>query len=324
MRMFLTGGHGFIGSRVSQILVKRGDEIRCLVRPGSNTSRIDNLRWGRVEGDILDAGFLTPAMAGCDACIHLASVVSWDQIRSTNLERTLVEGTRNVLESALRSGIRRFVYVSSSSAVSGSSAPRVFSEESPFELHKSSLRYAIAKHTAEQVVFGLASNQLEIVIVNPVETYGPHDTALITAGNLIDMLKSWPAVGCHGGTGVAHVDDVADGIVRALDRGRAGHRYILGGDNLTIEELIRTTLDIAGQKKPVLILPNGLVKGVVRMLTALRLPSPLQPDVLDYATLYWFMDSTKAKRELGYMPRPARRVLEPTIAWLYQSGHVKK
>jgi len=324
MRVFLTGGHGFIGSRVSQILVKRGDEIRCLVRPGSNTSRIDDLRWDRVEGDILDTGSLVLAMAGCEACIHLASVVSWDQIRSTNLERTVVEGTRNVIESALRSGIRRFVYISSSSAVSGASAPRVFSEESPFDLHKSPLRYAIAKHKAEQSVFGLAGNQLESVIVNPVETYGPFDTALITAGNLIDMLKSWPAVGCHGGTGIAHVDDVADGIVRALDKGRHGHRYILGGDNLTIEELIRTTLDIAGQKKPVLILPNTLVKGIVRMLAALRLPSPLQPDVLDYATLYWFMDSTKAKRELGYTPRPARRVLEPTIDWLYQSGHVKR
>jgi dihydroflavonol-4-reductase len=243
-------------------------------------------------------------------------------MRSPLLENTIVLGTQEVLGAAVASGVRRVVYVSSSGAINGSKTPRVFDEQSLFELSTSGLRYAIAKHRAEEICKTFHA-RLEVVIVNPVETYGPNDVDLITARNLLDILKGWPAIGCHGGTAVAYVDDVADGIVKALFRGRSGERYILGGENITIEQLIRITLKIAGQQKPVVILPNKLIRGVIASLSKMRLPTPLLPEVLDYATLYWFMDTSKACRELDYSPRPAHETLEPTIRWLYDTGQAR-
>jgi dihydroflavonol-4-reductase len=323
-RVLVTGGHGFIGNRVVRRLLDHGDAVRCLVRPGSDTSRINGLAWECATGDVRDAAAILDAMADCAACVHLASVSSWEGIRSEAVESTAIEGVRNVLEAARRVGARRVVVVSSAAAINASRTPRLFDESSPFELAESGLRYAIAKHRAEDVAREYAANGLDVVIVNPVETYGPDDTGFVTAGNLRDALQSWPALACRGGSGIAHVDDVANGIVLALDKGRSGERYILGGENLTIAQLIRRTLAIGGQSgKPVVVLPNRLLVGLVGALTLARLPTPVLPDVLAYATRYWFMNDTKARHELGYTSRPAREILEPTIAWLRAAGHVQ-
>jgi dihydroflavonol-4-reductase len=323
MRVLLTGGHGFIGSRVTRLLVARGDSARCLLREKSTTRRIDDLAFERATGDVRDPAALARVMTGVDACIHLASPSGWQEIRSSALEATIVDGTRHLLEAARRNGVRRFVYVSSVAAINASDRPTTFDEDSPFELGGSSLRYAIAKHHAERLCRDAAANGLDTVIVNPGEVYGPDDDALVTAGNLKDALTSWPALACRGGNPVCHVDDVADGIVKALDRGRSGERYILGGDNVEVKDTVRLTLELAGKHTPVLVVPNGFLRTFLRVLRALRLPTPVEPDVIDYATRYWFVDSSKAVRELGYSPRGAREALAPTVAWLYRAGHVK-
>ena len=320
--IFVTGGNGFIGSRVVRQLVTRGYRVRCLLRETSDTSRIDDLQFERCYGDVRDRASLAAGMAGADGCIHLAAVVAWGQMNSPVLEETIVDGSLNVLEAASSTGAIRLVYVSSAIAVNASDRPQVFDENSAFELLDTPLRYAIAKHRAEQLVIEYVGKGLDAVIVNPAEVYGPHDTSMTTACNIRDFLKNNPCIACSGGTAITHVDDVADGIVRAFEKGRRGERYILGGDNLTVKELAQLTLEIAGQKKPILCLPNGLLKGVVKALERLRLPSPVVPGVLDYATRFSFMDSSKAQRELGYTPRPARQVLAPVIEWLRSSGHV--
>lgn len=323
-RVFVTGGHGFIGARVVAQLLAQGDTVRCLVRTTSDTARIDHLNVERATGDVRDAASVAAAMAGCHACIHLASVSSWDQINSPVVTETVIDGTRNVLAAAVQAGVRRTVFVSTSIAVNGSKKPVVHDERSAFELVGSGLKYAEAKNAAETLVAEhlAAHPDFEVVIVNPAEVYGPEDTALVTAGNLRDFIKDWPALACKGGTAVTHVDDVASGMVAALDRGRSGERYILGGDNLTVTELARLTVEIAGQKKPVWTLPNALLKGVVKTLAALHLPTPVIPDVLDYATRYFFMSSEKAKKELGYAPRDARACITPVVFWLREAGHV--
>lgn len=322
MRVFVTGGNGFIGSRVVRRLVEAGHEVRCLVRETSDTSRIDDLVFERFVGDIRDAASLVEGMTNADGCVHLASVSSWDDIRSDAVEATVLDGTRNVLEAAIAAGNVRTVYISSSTAVNASDEPLVFNEDSAFELHGTPLVYAIAKHRAERmVVEEYAGRGLPVIIVNPAEVYGPDDTGFITAGNIRDILKDWPALACRGGTAITHVDDVAGGIVGALEKGRPGERYILGGDNVSVEELVRLTLDIAGQKKPVLRIPNGPLKWTVQTMARVGLPTPVIPEVLDYATKFFFVDSTKAKTELGYSPRPARQVLTPVVSWLREAGH---
>jgi dihydroflavonol-4-reductase len=322
VKVFVTGGNGFIGSRVVRQLVAAGHDVRCLLRETSDTLRIDDLSFERFIGDVRDRASLVEGMQGADGCIHLASVSSWADMRSDALETTIIDGTRHVLDCALEAGVGRFVYISSTIAVNGSIDPEVFDEDAAFDLHDTPMRYAIAKHAAEGLVADYVARGLDVVTVNPCEVYGPDDTGMITAGNLKDILTSWPALACRGGTAVAHVDDIASGIIAALERGRTGERYILGGDNLSVEELVRLTLDVAGQRKPVLRLPNGLLKCVIGGMAFLRLPTPVIPEVLDYATRFFFVDCSKATQELGYRHRPAREVLGPVIDWLREDGHV--
>jgi dihydroflavonol-4-reductase len=324
-KIFVTGGNGFIGSRVVKALVERGYEVRCLLRKTSDTSRISGVPFERHLGDIRDAESIAAGMAGTDGCIHLASVSSWAEIRSPALEPTVLDGTKNVLSAALKAGKLRTVFVSSAAAINASSRPRVFDETAPFELERTPLRYAIAKHRAERIALDFVKEEgLPVVIVNPGEVYGPDDTGFITAGNIRDILNDWPALACHGGVAITHVDDVADGIIRAFAKGRPGERYILGGENVTVEQLVRLTLELAGQKKPILRLPNRPLLWTIQKLASLGVSTPVSPDVLDYATRFFFMDSSKAERELGYSPRSARESLAPVVEWLEQAGHVKK
>ena len=322
MRVFVTGGNGFVGSRVVRSLVAGGYEVRALLRGTSDTSRIDAIDHEKHLGDILDFDSLVIGMKDCDAVVHLAAVSSWPDLRSSSLERVVIEGSRNIFEASRLAGNLRCVFVSSASAINASNDPIVLDENSPFELDGTPLRYAIAKNRAEQVAAAFADGGLPIVTVNPVEIYGPDDTDLITACNIRDIMKSYPALACTGGAAIAHVDDVADGIVKALDRGRSGERYILGGDNLTIEELVRLTLKIAGMKKPVIKIPNILLRWTISAMVKFGLPTPMIPEVLDYATRYIFVDSSKAERELGYKSRGAPEVLAPVVEWLRATGHV--
>jgi dihydroflavonol-4-reductase len=320
MKVFVTGGNGFIGSRVVRKLCERGHEVRCLLRSTSDTRRIDDLEVERVVGDLLDPASLELGLQDCDACVHLASVSSWDEIASDHVEQTVVEGTRGLLGAAARVDGLRFVYVSSGAAVNGSSRPEVFDETSAFTLEGSGLRYAIAKHAAEQLVLAAAADGLDAVVVNPGETYGPDDDDWVTAGAIRDVLRGWPALAVRGGTSVVHVDDVAEGIVAALERGRAGERYILGGENLTVEQIVRTVLALASSRKPVVLVPAGVLRSAVRVCQTLRLPPPLPPDLVGYACRYWFTSSEKAKRELGYRHRPAREALASVVAWIQPNG----
>lgn len=322
MKVFVTGGNGFIGSRVVARLLARGDSVRCLLRPSSKTARIDGLGWERHDGDVTDRASLVFGIAGCDAIIHLASISSWGQIRSPKMREVVVGGTENVLSAAREAGGPRVVFVSSGTAIQGTPEPTVLDERAEWNMDRGVYLYAAAKHDAEQICARYAADGLPVLTVNPCGVYGPQDDDLITAANLIDVLKGWPALAVAGGTAVAHVDDMADGILAALDRGCPGERYILGGENITVRQLVELTLEAGGQKKWILQLPNGLVKGVVKGMAKIGLPTPVIPDVLDYATLYWWVDCAKAERELGYTYRPAREVIGDTVRWLRESGRV--
>lgn len=322
MKIFVTGGNGFIGSRVVAAATARGDSVRCLLRGSSKTQRIDGLGWERHLGDVTDRASLVEGMRGCDGVIHLASLSSWSQIRSPKMREVVVDGTENVLSAAREVGGIKVLFVSSGTAIQGTEEPVVLDEKATWDMDREIFLYAAAKHDAEQICARWAADGLHVVTVNPCEVYGPNDDDLITAANLVDILKGWPALAVEGGTAVSHVDDIANGILGGLDKGRSGERYILGGENITVRQLVELTLEIAGQKKWVLQLPNGLVKGAVNGMAKLGLPTPVIPDVLDYACLYWWVDSGKAARELGYTWRPPREVLAPTIAWLRESGRV--
>ena len=322
MRIFVTGGNGFIGSAVVRKLAEQGHEVRCLLRKTSDTSRIDAVTYERVEGDVRDAASVAYGMKGCEGALHLASLSNWNDIHSPLMHEVVIGGSRNVLDAARENGNVRTVFVSSILAINGTDDPAVQDEASECTLPLQKYVYSQSKREVEAMCRAAARSGLPVTIVNPSEVYGPEDTALITAGNLIDFAKSSPVFVPTGGTSVVYVDDVADGIIAALHKGRPGERYILGGDNLTIKELATLTLELLGLEKKIVTLPNGLLRGVAKVGGALHIPLPFNPAVIPYATLYWFMNNAKAREELGITFRPPREVLAPTIEWLKASGRV--
>ena len=319
--VLVTGSNGFIGSAVVRTLLDKGYRVRCLVRATSRTERLAGLPIDRVGGDVCDADSVRAAMEGCASVVHLAGISRWAEIHSPRMEQVTVGGTANVLETARARGGPRIVFVSSAVAVNGTPRPVVHTETSPCSLDLTRYVYARAKREAEARCRQAAADGVPVVIVNPGEVYGPDDTDLVTAANLVDFARSRPVLVCHGGTSVAHVGDVAAGIVAALEKGRAGERYILGGDNLTIRQLAELTLSILGQAKPIWTFPNPLVR-LLASTGRFGVPLPFDPAVIPYATLYWFMDNRKAREELGVAFRPARDALAPTLDWLRASGHV--
>jgi dihydroflavonol-4-reductase len=322
MRVFITGGNGFIGSIVVRELLASGHQAVCLLRRTSRIDRIDELPFERALGDVREPESLRAGMRGCDATIHLAAPGGWENDNPALLDAVIGGGTRNVLAAAAERVGHRVVVVSSTAAIDASDSPRVFDEGATFSVQDPSLVYAHAKHRAECIALEAAARGVPVVIVNPAEVYGPGDRALATAGNLIDFATAWPVLVCDGGTSIVHVEDVARGIIAALERGRPGERYILGGDNLSVRALADLVLSIRARRAAVITVPNGLGRFVARVGIACRVPLPFNPHVVPYATRYWFVDNAKARRELGVDFRGARETIEPTIRWLEAEGYL--
>ncbi len=323
MKVFVTGGNGFIGSAVVRALATAGHEIRCLLRPTSNTDRIDSIQYERTIGDVRDLNSLRDGVERCDAIIHLASLSSWDVIDSPEMTDVVLGGTRNVLEAA-KGPRARVLFVSSNTAIDGTDEPRVLDERAPFSLSQlHGLTYAQLKHQAEGFCLEGNRNGVPVVIVNPAETYGPLDTDLITAGTLVDFAKSNPVLVPKGGGSIAHVEDVAKGIVLGLERGTPGERYFLGGENIEWKRLAELTLEALGKKSRIITIPNGLFRSATRVATTLRIPLSYNPKIVPYATRYFYFDGRKAREHLGAEFRSARDTVTPTVAWLIEAGFIE-
>jgi dihydroflavonol-4-reductase len=320
VKVFVTGGNGFIGSVVVRDLVTSGHDVVCLLRGASRTERIDDLAFARATGDVCDLESIRTAMRGCTCTIHLAAPGGWGEDEPSALHRIIEGGTRNVLQVAGELRDHRIVIVSSTAAINASDRPHVFDERAPFTLRDASLHYAHAKHQAELLAAIAYARGVPVVIANPAEVYGPNDIALGTAGNLVDFATSRPVLVCRGGTSVVHVADVSTGIIAALRRGRPGERYILSGENLTIRQLAQLVLELVGRHTPIVSIPRGVARVVSRIAARLRIPLPYNSHVIPYATRYWFVDSTKARRELGVSFRNARETIRSTVEWLTHAG----
>lgn len=312
-RVFVTGGTGFIGSRVVRALVARGAEVHCLARPGSRRHRLDGLPVTYEPGDLFDRAALARGARGADAVIHLACASSWANVRALGprVHNVAVEGTRNVLDAAARAGVARVVHVSSVAALNASERPEVLDESARYAIADRRLAYSLAKRGAEAAAMEAAAAGLDVVVASPAEVFGPDDDAMVTAGSVADILRATTSVACDGGTSLAHVDDVAEGVVLALERGRRGERYILGGDNLSVRALTELVLRLAGRPARVVEVPNAAAVKLCRAMERAGLAPPIAPDVLEYATLYWFVDSSKARREAGTAPAAPRRRSSP-------------
>jgi dihydroflavonol-4-reductase len=321
MKILVTGGNGFIGSVVVRMLRARGLDVRCLVRRTSRLDRVAHLGCEFVVGDLLDFPSLQTATRNCDVVIHLAGIVKWDLIHSPFMFDVVAGGTLNVLRAAVASGIERMVYTSSTVALAGTRKPVVHNEASRSPLRIGPYAYARAKLQAEEFCREYC-DRISITIVNPGEVYGPDDDDLITAGNLIDFARSNPVMVCEGGTSIVHVDDVAAGMIAAMERGRNGERYILAGENLTIRRLAELTNELLSLTKTFITFPTQIIRSGAWLGRTFHLPLPFNPQIIPYATLYWFTDNSKAVRELGVRFRNAESTLLPTLEWCLNTGRI--
>jgi dihydroflavonol-4-reductase len=303
-KIFVTGGAGFIGSRVVKQLLENGYEVRCLLRNTTNTRRIDGLNYEKFIGDITDENSLKEGMKGCNGVMHLASLSNWKDIKSSKMPQVVIEGSKKVLDAAQANGNIKTVYVSSSTAVDGTDDNRILNEDSPLTLPKNKhYTYAHAKKEVEEYCKQRAQAGQPIVIVNPTEVYGPYDYDKITCGNLIDFATTKTVQLAKGGTSIVYVDDVAAGIIAAYEKGRSGERYILGSDNMEFEDLDKVSLDLLAWMSKTFGINMGF-----------------EPAVIPYAVKYWFVDNSKAKKELGVTFRGAKEILEPTLKWVKEEG----
>ncbi len=320
MRALVTGASGFVGSAVARALLASGHSVRVLVRPTSAPANLAGLPVERVEGDLMRPASLRGIMADCDALFHVAADYRLWVPDPAAMFRTNVEGTRALMEEAMTAGVARVVYTSSVATL-GLVPGGVADEETPVAYADMIGPYKQSKFRAEEEVCRLIRLGLPAVIVNPSTPVGPRDIKPTPTGRLVrDAARGRIPAYVDTGLNIVHVDDVAQGHLLAHAHGRVGERYVLGGDNLTLEAILTLIAGMAGRKPPSLRLSRHLLWPVAVAAQAYaRLRPSAAPlvtrDELRMASKRMFFSSAKAQRELGYAPRPAGEALADAVAW---------
>ena len=325
----LTGATGFVGSAVARVLAARGHRLRLLVRPTSDRRNLAGLEADLALGDLTDAGSLTRATAGCRYVMHVAADYRFWVPDPDAMLRANVDGTLAVMRAAQAAGVERIVYCSSVAALGWAANGVPADEATPTNEADFIGTYKRSKYLAERVVMDLVRQEgLPAVVVNPAAPVGPRDIKPTPTGKMIrDAAAGRVPAYIDTGLNVVHVDDVAEGHALAPERGRVGERYVLGGENLLLKDLLALVADVAGRKPPTIELPEAVVwpaAWVMEMLARLTgIPPMMTRDHIKMARHKMFYSSAKATNELGYSPRPVRTAIEDAVAWFRANGMLK-
>jgi dihydroflavonol-4-reductase len=332
-QVLVTGGTGFVGSRLTQELVRRGQRVKVLARPGSSRRAlqgIDPARLEIVEGDVTIGHTVYRALSGCHALFHVAAEFKmWDRRPSKILDAAIV-GTRETLLAAKARGIEKVVVTSSTAAIGATRDPIEIDESFTFN-REDSAPYIAAKRRGEEVALEMAEQGLPVVVVNPATIIGPGDYKPTPSADLLLTFLRWNmpfGFPCPpGGFSVVDIDDVVAGHIAAMDRGRVGQRYILGGTNTTNEDLFTTLAEITGLRGPGWKVPPGLVVlgGALSELYGRFSPRPPQLTykfARDFIGSYVWVSSRKAETELGYTRRPLRSTLARAVRFFLENRMV--
>ena len=312
-RTLVTGATGFIGSHVTRLLVERGDEVYVTARPQSDLSMLDGLPVRTVRADICDRRAIRRAMRGMERLFHVAGTTSL----AVSRERAFavnVEGTRIVLEEALRAGVQRVVYTSSVAAVGPAPAGRTADEASAWDAGGYRIAYVDSKHEAEVTAMRLAARGLPVVIVNPAQVMGAGDPGRSSTTLVRRFMRRQIPAYVNGTLNIVGVDDVANGHLLADERGTVGERYILGNRNFTFARLFADLGRLSGVEPPGLKLPLPLALALAAAVRPAGMRTP-SPEAIRASALNWAFVNNKAKRELRWKPGPHEDCLEATIAW---------
>jgi dihydroflavonol-4-reductase len=328
-KVLVTGASGFVGSAVARKLVERGFSVRALVRPTSPTTHLSGLDLEFVRGDLRDADSLRQAMTGVRWLFHVAADYRLWARDPAELMQTNVLGTRTLMEQAMRAGVERVVYTSSVATLSCRSNGQSADETTPLQDGQAIGTYKRSKVAAERLVGSMIARGLPAVIVNPSTPVGPCDVRPTPTGRIIVEAASgrMPAF-VNTGLNMVHVDDVAAGHILAFERGRIGERYILGGQNASLSEILITIAAQSGRRPPRLRIPRVAVVPLAIVSEAMARRSGREPlvtlDGLRMSKAQMFFTSAKAERELGFQARPYAEGITDAIHWFRQAGYLRR
>ncbi len=328
MKCFVTGATGFLGSHVARQLQARGADLRLLVRPTSRLDNIADIPAERAAGDLRDLESLRKGMSGCEFVFHVAADYRLWSLNRQELYDSNVDGTRNILAAARDSGVRRVVYTSSVATMGFGNNGRLTDEKSPVTLENMIGDYKRSKFMAEQLVMDAGRNGQNVVMVNPTTPVGERDIKPTPSGQIIlDFLRrKFPAY-VDTGLNLVDVVDCAEGHLLAMEKAKPGERYILGGENLTLKQILDKLGAITGLPSPRIKLPYAvaLATGVVDTLVVgkmLRREPRVTLDAVRMGRKKMFVTSAKAERELGWNPRPVDEALRRAVEWFRANGYV--
>jgi dihydroflavonol-4-reductase len=320
--VLVTGSTGFIGSALCRTLVKHGYSVRALHR---KTSPLDGLAGSPIErviGDILEPETLRSAFKGVEWVFHTAAQSDYWRFPELVL-RTAVEGTRNVMLAAEEAGAQRVILTSSLAAMGVPAHRELLNEEHRSNLPPKQFPYCYAKLEAELEARKIAARGIELVILNPSIVLGPGDVNLISGTLVIEAAKGWAFFWVDGGTNYVHVDDVVTGHLAAARQGRAGERYILGGENLPYREAFSILNEIVGRGKPWLRIPNWSIEPAAKLIDTLRplITLQLNSSQLRRSRYFTYCDTSKAQKELE-LPQPLtfRQAAQEAYKWYLEQG----
>jgi dihydroflavonol-4-reductase len=328
MKALVTGATGFVGAAVARALLGSGWQVRVLARRGSDRRNLKNLDVEVSEGDLADSSSLQRAAQGRDALFHVAADYRLGARDPAELYRANVEGTRNVLNAAHRAGVQRIVYTSSVATIGIPADGTPGDELSANSLENMIGHYKRSKYLAEEVVREAAQGGLSVVIVSPSTPVGPGDVKPTPTGQLVlDAAAGRMPAYVDTGLNIVHVDDVAAGHLLAYERGRAGERYILGGQDMSLREILGMIAGLEGRSPPRVRLPYGVVLPFAYLAEGFARLSGrsgrLTLEGVRMSRKKMFFSSAKAVRELGYKWRPPVQAFEDAIRWFRDNGLLK-
>ena len=330
MKAFVTGATGFVGSHVARFLAGQGAELRLLVRPSSITANLEGVAGERVTGDLREPESLRKAMAGCEAVFHVAADYRLWAPEPHEMYRSNVEGTRNIIHLAQQTGVRRVVYTSSVATMGFTPNGRLADESSPVGLGEMIGHYKRSKFQAEQLALEAGRSGADVVVVNPTTPVGEQDIKPTPTGRIIvDFLKrKFPAY-VDTGLNLVDVAEVARGQVAALEKGRRGERYILGGENLTLKQILDKLAAITGLPSPRVKLPYAVAMATGILDTAvtgllLRREPRVTVDAVRMGRKKMFVSSAKAESELGWKIVPVDDALRRAVDWFRSHGYARE
>jgi dihydroflavonol-4-reductase len=328
MLAFVTGASGFLGSHVAKVLCEQGASLRLLVRASSNLKNLQGLNADTVTGDLRDPASLEKALAGCDTVFHVAADYRLWVRDPHQMYRANVEGTRALLDAARKNAVQRIVYTSSVATIGFTSNGHTADEDSPVSLEDMIGHYKRSKFLAEQIALEAGRSGMHVVTVNPTTPVGEQDVKPTPTGRIVlDFLKrKFPAY-VETGLNLVDVRDCARGHVAALEKGKSGERYILGGENLTLKQILDKLAAITGLSSPRVKLPYifAFATGIIDETITGRMLNKEPRATMDAVRMgkkMMFATSAKAERELGWKIVPVDDALRRAVGWFRDNGYV--